>query len=349
MEYRTLGRSGFKVPALSFGTGTFGGGGALFNAWGSTDVAEATRLVDVCLDAGLTMFDSADIYSGGAAEQILGQAIKGRRDRVIVSTKGTFRSGPGTNDVGSSRYHLIRAVEGSLRRLGTDFIDLYQLHGFDAVTPVEEVLSTLDDLVQAGKIRYIGCSNFSGWHLMKSLAASARHGWARYVAHQAYYSLVGRDYEWELMPLGLDQGVAAVVWSPLGWGRLTGKIRRGAPLPETTRLRSQASTSAGPPVEEERLFRVVDALAAVGKETGKTVPQVALNWLLQRPTVASVIIGARNEDQLRQNLGAVGWTLAPDQVARLDAASAVTPAYPYWHQAQFEERNPFPVPILPRG
>jgi len=343
MEFRQLGRSGLKVPVLSLGTGTFGGKGGMFSAWGTTDVAEATRLVDICLDAGLNMFDSADVYSGGAAEEILGAAIKGRRDRVLISTKGTFRSGEGANDVGSSRFHLIQAVEGSLRRLGTDYIDIYQLHGFDATTPVEETLQTLDDLVRAGKIRYIGVSNFSGWHLMKSLAVSDRYGWSRYVAHQAYYSLIGRDYEWELMPLGLDQGVGAIVWSPLGWGRLTGKIRRGQPRPETSRLNSQVVVDMGPQVDEEYLFKVVDALDEVAKETGKTVPQVALNWLLQRPTVSSIIIGARNEEQLRQNLAAVGWNLTKEQVAKLDAASARPKAYPYWHQRGFAERNPPPV------
>ena len=343
MEYRQLGGSGFKVPALSLGTGTFGGGSEMFKAWGQTDVAEATRLVDICLDAGLTMFDSADIYSSGMAEEILGQAIKGRRDQVLISTKGTFRSGEGANDVGSSRFHLIRAVEGSLRRLGTDYIDLYQLHAFDAVTPIEEVLGTLDDLVRAGKIRYIGCSNFSGWHLMKSLAVSEKYGLSRYVAHQAYYSLIGRDYEWELMPLAINQKVGAVVWSPLGWGRLTGKIRRGQPLPETSRLRSKAATDIGPQVADEHVYRVVDAIDEVAKETGKTVPQIALNWLLQRPSVATVIVGARNEEQLRQNLGSVGWNLTSDQVARLDAASKTPLAYPYWHQRGFVERNPAPV------
>jgi aryl-alcohol dehydrogenase-like predicted oxidoreductase len=345
VEYRQLGGSGFQVPVLSFGTATFGGRGEVFKAWGATDVAEARRLVDICLEAGLTMFDSADIYSTGLAEEILGQALKGRRDQVLISTKGTFRTGTGPNDVGSSRYHLIQTVEASLRRLGTDYIDLYQLHGFDALTPVEEALGTLDDLVRAGKIRYIGCSNFSGWHLMKSLAASERHGLARYVAHQVYYSLVGRDYEWELMPLALDQGVGAVVWSPLGWGRLTGKIRRGQPLPQTSRLHNKLSRDIGPQVPDEYLYRVVDALEAVARETGKTVPQVALNWLLRRPSVASVIIGARTEEQLRQNLGAVGWELTPAQVATLDAASAVTPAYPYWHQLGFAERNPFPTKL----
>jgi aryl-alcohol dehydrogenase-like predicted oxidoreductase len=328
---------------LSFGTATFGGEGEFFRAFGANGVAEATHLVDVCLDAGLTMFDSSDAYSAGVAETTLGQAIKGRRGRVLISTKGTFRTSEGPNDVGSSRHHLLSAVEGSLRRLGTDYIDLYQLHGFDAMTPIEETLSVLDDLVRAGKIRYIGCSNFSGWHLMKSLAASDRHGWARYVAHQAYYSLVGRDYEWELMPLALDQRVGAVVWSPLGWGRLTGRIRRGQPLPEGSRLRTQLVADLGPPVPEERLFTVVDALDAVARDIGKTVPQVAINWLLQRPSVSTVIIGARTEEQLRQNLGAAGWALPAEHVARLDAASAVTPAYPYWHQRGFVERNPPPV------
>lgn len=343
MEYRQLGRSGFKVPVLSFGTGTFGGQGEFFKAWGSTDVAEATRLVDICLEAGLTMFDSADIYSAGRAEEVLGQAIQSRRDQVLISTKATFRAGAGPNDVGSSRYHLLRSVEGSLRRLRTDYVDLFQLHGFDAVTPVEETLSTLDQLVREGKIRYIGCSNFSGWHLMKSLAVSEKYGLARYVAHQAYYSLVGRDYEWELMPLALDQGVGAVVWSPLGWGRLTGKLRRGQPLPESSRLQSQRVRDNGPPIAEEYLYRVVDALDEVAEETGKTVPQVALNWLLRRPTVATVIIGARHEEQLRDNLGAVGWELSAAQIAKLDAASSATRAYPYWHQAGFAERNPLPV------
>ncbi|WP_414661753.1 aldo/keto reductase [Horticoccus sp. 23ND18S-11] len=343
MEYRQLGRSGFKVPVLSLGTGTFGGKGEFFGAWGSSDVAHATRLVDLSLEAGLTMFDSADVYSNGAAEEILGAAIKGRRDQVIISTKGTFRFGAGPNDVGSSRHHLIRSVEGSLRRLGTDYIDLYQLHGFDAATPVEETLQTLDGLVRAGKIRYLGVSNFSGWHLMKSLAVSEKYGLTRYVANQTYYSLIGRDYEWELMPLGSDQGVGAVVWSPLGWGRLTGKIRRGAPKPAVSRLNTPVAVEHGPQVDDEYLFTVVDALDAVAKDTGRTVPQVALNWVLQRPTVANVIIGARDEAQLRQNLGAVGWMLSREHIARLDAASARPRAYPYWHQAGFTERNPLPV------
>jgi len=343
MEYRQLGGSGFKVPVLTLGTGTFGGKGELFSAWGTTGVPEATRLVDICLEAGLTMFDSADIYSNGAAEEILGQAIAGRRDKVLISTKATFRSGDGPNDVGSSRFHLTRAVEAALKRLGTDYIDLFQLHGFDAITPIEETVSTLDDLVRAGKIRYLGVSNFSGWHLMKSLAISEKYGWSRYVAHQAYYSLVGREYEWELMPLGLDQKVGAVVWSPLGWARLTGKIRRSQPRPAGTRLQSKLNVDIGPQVADEYLYKVVDAIDAIAQETGKTVPQIALNWLLQRPTVATLVIGARNEDQLRANLGAVGWKLTSEQIAKLDQASEVPLNYPYWHQRGFTERNPAPV------
>jgi len=343
MEYRQLGGSGFKVPVLTLGTGTFGGKGELFSAWGNSGVPEATRLVDISLEAGLTMFDSADVYSDGLAEEILGKAIAGRRDKVLISTKATFRLGDGPNDVGSSRFHLIRAVEASLKRLGTDYIDLFQLHGFDAITPVEETLGTLDGLVRAGKIRYLGCSNFSGWHLMKSLAVAEKYGYARYVAHQAYYSLVGRNYEWELMPLGLDQKVGAVVWSPLGWAKLTGKIRRGQPLPPDSRLQSKLNADIGPQVADDYLYRVVDAIDEIAKDTGKTVPQIALNWLLQRPTVSTLIIGARNEDQLRANLGAIGWKLAPDQVAKLDAASDLTPAYPYWVHRGFAERNPPPV------
>jgi len=341
MEFRQLGYSGLKVPVLSFGTGTFGGRGEFFQAWGSTDAAEATRLVDICLEAGVNFFDTADVYSSGASEEILGKAIAGRRNSVLISTKATFAMGAGPNDVGSSRHHLIQACEASLRRLQTDYIDIYHMHAFDAITPVEETLKTLDTLVQSGKVRYIACSNFSGWHLMKSLAVSERYGWSRYVAHQAYYSLIGRDFEWELMPLALDQKVATIVWSPLGWGRLTGKLRRGQPLPNVSRLHKTAEQ--GPPVADEYLYKVLDAIEAVAKETGKTVPQIALNWLLQRPTVANTIIGARNEEQLRQNLGAVGWNLTREQIARLDAASKPVRAYPYWHQEPFE-RNPLPVP-----
>lgn len=344
MEYRTLGKSGLKVPALSFGAGTFGGQGPLFSAWGDTDTAQARRLIEICLEAGLNLFDTADVYSSGASEEILGAALQGLRDQALISTKIGLPMGEGPFDAGASRLRLIRGVEAALKRLKTDRIDLLQLHAFDAATPVEETLAALDDLVTAGKVLYVGASNFAGWQLMKSLAAADRHGWPRYVANQAYYSLVGRDYEWELMPLGLDQGVGAMVWSPLGWGRLTGKIRRGQPLPEVSRLHESADF--GPPVDEERLYRVVEALDEVAAETGKSLPQIAINWLLQRPTVSSVIIGARNEAQLRENLEAVGWNLTVEQVARLDAASAVTPAYPYypyWRAGGFKAVNPPPV------
>jgi aryl-alcohol dehydrogenase-like predicted oxidoreductase len=342
MEYRLLGRSGLKVPELSFGTATFGGGNDFFRAWGASGVEEARRLVDLCLDAGLTLFDTADAYSDGLAEEILGKAIAGRRGKVLISTKATFRTGIGPNAVGSSRQHLIGACEASLRRLGTDTIDLWQMHGFDAETPIEETVRTLDDLVRAGKVRYVGCSNFSGWHLMKSLALADRYGWTRYVAHQAYYSLMARDFEWELMPLGLDQKVGTVVWSPLSGGRLTGKIARGRPAPPETR--TGILGGMGPPYPDEQLYRIVDVLEEVAKETGRTVTQVALNWVLRRPTVASVIVGARNEAQLKENLGAVGFALAPEQVKRLDEASLRPLAYPYWHQRRTSpDRNPPPV------
>ena len=342
MEYRLLGGSGLKIPALSFGAGTFGGGQEFFDAWGATaDIGEAKKIVDICLDAGVNLFDTADIYSNGRSEEVLGKALGSKRDQALISSKTTFRLGDGPNDVGSSRYHLRRALEASLRRLGTDYIDIYHLHGFDAMTPIDEMQDTLNTFVREGKVRYIAASNFSGWHLMKSLAVADRYGWTRFVAHQVYYSLIGREYEWELMPLGLDQRVGALVWSPLGWGRLTGKLRRGQPLPKESRLHKTADY--GPQVADEHLYTVVDALDAVAKETGKTVPQVALNWLLQRPTVSSVIIGARNEEQLRQNLGSTGWNLSAEQIATLDKASHVTPVYPYWHQRQFAERNPLPV------
>ncbi|MFD6180706.1 aldo/keto reductase [Streptomyces goshikiensis] len=347
MEYRRLGASGLQVPELSFGAGTFGGQGPLFGAWGNTGVAEARRLVDICIEAGVTMFDTADVYSGGASEEVLGAALKGRRDQVLISTKAGLPMGDGPGDAGTSRSRLITSVNDALRRLDTDYIDLFQLHAFDARTPVEEVLATLDDLVRAGKIRYLGVSNFSGWQAMKSLATAERHGRQRYVAHQVYYSLLGRDYEWELMPLGLDQGLGAIVWSPLGWGRLTGKIRRGRPLPAGSRLHDTADY--GPPVEEEHLYRVVDALDEIAGETGKAIPQIALRWLLQRPTVSSVIIGARDEEQLRQNLGAVGWTLTPEQMATLDAASRRTAPYPYFpyeRQEGFARLNP---PVVGAG
>ncbi|BBA33836.1 aldo/keto reductase [Methylocaldum marinum] len=333
MEFRSFGNSGLKVPVLSLGTATFGGGNEYFRAFGSTDVQEASRLVDICLDAGVNLFDTADTYSHGLSEEILGQAIKGRRGKVLISTKATYPMSDEPNDRGTSRHHLVRSCEASLRRLNTDYIDIYTMHGFDELTPIDETLRALDDLVRSGKVRYLACSNFSGWNLMKSLALSEKYGWSRYAAHQAYYSLIGRDYEWELMPLALDQGVGTAVWSPLGWGRLTGKIRRNQPLPAQSRLHKTAEI--GPPVPDELVYRVVDALDEIAAETGKTIPQIAINWLLQRPTVCTVVIGARNEAQLKDNLGATGWNLTPEQMAKLDAASDVTPVYPYWHQRHF--------------
>jgi aryl-alcohol dehydrogenase-like predicted oxidoreductase len=351
LNYRQLGHSGLKVPVLCFGTGTFGGGNQFFKAWGETNVAEARQLIDICMEAGVNFFDTADVYSNGMSEEILGQAIKHLpRESVLISTKASFRfnsgsrseaAGPDPNALGSSRYHLTQQVEGSLKRLGTDYIDVYHMHGFDGTTPIDETLNTLDQLVRDGKVRYIAASNFSGWHLQKSIDMSRQHGWARYVAHQVYYSLIGRDYEWELMPQAVEEKVGALIWSPLGWGRLTGKLRRGQPLPAVSRLHD--ASAGGPIIADEYLYKVVDALDQVAAETGKTVPQVALNWLLQRPTVSSVIIGARNEEQLRANLAATSFNLTAAQVEALDRASQTNAAYPYWHQHQFQELNPVPV------
>jgi aryl-alcohol dehydrogenase-like predicted oxidoreductase len=342
VEYRVLGDSGFAVPALSFGTATFGTGNhPSFQKFGDTDVVQATRLVDMCLDAGVILFDTADSYSDGRSETVLGEAVKGRRGRVQIATKAAFRTADEPNAVGTSRYHLIRSCEESLRRLGTDYVDIYTIHRFDARTSVEETLRALETLVQSGKVRYIACSNFSGWHLMKSLAVSEKYGWSRYMAHQAHYSLLRREYEWELMPLALDQKVGTIVWGPLSQGRLSGKYRRGQPLPTGTRVAQGAGE--GPEMNDQWFYGVVDMLDTIGAETGKTVAQVALNWLLQRPSVVSVIVGARNEDQLRDNLGAVGWTLSAEQVARLDAVSETDTIYPFWHQRGFTERNPTPT------
>jgi len=339
MEYRRLGRSGLKVPALSFGSATFGGS-PRFASWGNIGPIEAKRLVDICLDAGVTMFDSADMYSEGAAEEVLGAAIKGKRDRVIVSTKAVMRVGSGANDIGASRCHLIEACEQSLRRLGTDYIDLYQMHSFDPGTPVEETMRVLDQLVRSGKVRYLGCSNYAGWQLMKALAISDRLGLERFVAHQAYYSLIGRELEWELMPLAEDQGVGTIVWSPLGMGRLGGKLGRGLPPPPVSRLKDPETLKYVPPADDEFVFRVVDALTHLAGETGRTIAQIALNWVLHRPTVASVIIGARDEKQLRENLRAAEWKLDSEQLRILDAASAKQKVYPYWHHAQCPELYP---------
>ena len=342
MDYRTVGPSDLKVSVLSLGTATFGGGNAFFKAWGETDVVEATSLVDIALEAGVNLFDSADVYSDGLAESILGKAIAGRRDKLLISTKASFRVGPGPDDIGSSRRHLVAACEASLRRLGTDHIDLWQLHAFDALTPIDETLRAMDDLVRAGKVRFIGCSNFSGWHLMKSLALSQHHGWAPHVAHQAYYSLLAREYEWELMPLAIDQNVGTVVWSPLAGGRLSGKIARSQTAPPGTR--TAALGTHGPDSPPEQFYAVIDVLREIAAEHGRSVSQIALNWVLHRPTISTLVIGARNADQLRDNLGTVEFKLSDEQVRRLDAASEPQPVYPYWHQRlTFKDRNPPPV------
>ncbi len=343
MEYRQLGGSGLFVPVLSFGTATFGGAGKFFSSWGDTQAKEAGRLIDICLEHGVNLFDTADVYSDGLSEEVLGKAIAGKRDQLLLSTKATFTFGnDAPNNQGSSRFHLMQQLEGSLKRLGTDHIDIYHMHGFDGNTPVEETLRTLDDMVQSGKVRYIACSNFSGWHLMKSLGISEKYGWNKYVAHQVYYSLVNREYEWELMPLGLDQKVSSIIWSPLAGGRLGGKFSRNKPWPETGRVAQGGSPVPTDVVEKEHLFNITDTLEEISEETGKTVSQVALNWLLQRPTVATIIVGARNEEQLVQNLGATGWNLTVDQIKKLDAASEVPPIYPYWHQRQNISLNPLP-------
>lgn len=341
MEYRQLGGSGFRIPVLSFGTATFGGKGDFFKTWGSTQVDEAKEMVQLCVDAGVNMFDTANTYSRGVSEEILGQATKGLRDKIIISTKGTFSMGDGPNDYGSSRHHITRQCEESLKRLNTDYIDIYHMHGFDANTPVEETLKTLETLVSSGKVRYIACSNFSGWHLMKSLSISERYGWSRYVAHQAYYSLLNREFEWELMPLGIDQHVGTIVWSPLSAGKLTGKYRRNQPMPENARIAQGGGQ--GPESPEEFFYHLIDVLDEVAQESGKSIAQVSLNWLLQRPTVCNIIIGARNAEQLTQNLGAVGWNLTVEQIKKLDEASDRPPVYPYWHQRGNPRLNPKPV------
>ncbi len=342
MEYRQLGNSGLQVPVLSFGTGTFGGGSDFFKAWGNTEVKEATHMVNLCLDAGVNLFDTANVYSFGMAEEILGKAISGLRNKVLISTKATFPMSEQVNDYGSSRLHLIKSCEDSLRRLGTEYIDIYHMHGFDANTPVDETLKALDYLVQTGKVRYIACSNFSGWHLMKSLSVSERYGWSKYIAHQAYYSLVNRDFEWELMPLAIDQKIGTIVWSPLASGMLSGKYRRNQPIPKDSRVAQGGSPVPADTIDNERLYKIIDKLDEISNETGKSVAQISLNWLLQRPTVSNIIFGARNEKQLRQNLDAVGWNLTVNQVKSLDEVSETFPAYPYWHQRQFPMLNAAP-------
>lgn len=343
MEYRFLGKSGLEVPVLSFGTATFGGVGDYYKAWGGTQLKEASRLIDICLDAGINLFDTADVYSKGLSEEILGKALAGKsRDGLLLSTKATFNFGEGPNNQGSSRFRLIRQLEGSLKRLDTDYIDIYHMHSFDGVTAVEETLRALDDMVSSGKVRYIAASNFSGWQLMKSIGISDKYGWNSYVAHQVYYSLANREYEWELMPLGVDQNIGTIVWSPLSSGRLGGRYKRNTSIPKDGRIVQGGTTVPDEAVQDNIFYNILDALQEVADEVGKSVAQVAINWVLQRPIVSSVIIGARNEEQLKENLGAVGWNLTDTQIRKLDEASNISPIYPYWQQWSRKKLIPTP-------
>lgn len=338
MEYRFLGKAGLQVSRLCFGTMTFGGG-EWFKHAGSTQVEEATRLVDICLEAGVNIFDTADGYSKGLSEEILGQAIGSkRRNQTIIATKAFYRMGDGLHDVGLSRRHIIQACEDSLRRLGTDYIDLYQLHEYDSQTPLEESLSALDNLIQQGKVRYGGCSNFSGWQLMKAMGISQQKNYQPLISQQVYYSLLARELENELIPVALDQNVGILIWSPLSFGLLSGKFRRNQPKPEQSRLTNVQTPGT---IDWERLYNIVDVLDEIAKQRGKSIPQVALNWLLRRPGISSIIIGARNEAQLRDNLGTVDWSLSKEEVQKLEQASETPELYPHWHQHDWSEgRNP---------
>jgi aryl-alcohol dehydrogenase-like predicted oxidoreductase len=340
LEYRLLGSSGLEVSVLSFGTMTLGGGGR-FAEMGNVQVEEARRLVGMCIDAGVNLFDTADMYSAGKSEEVLGQALGALRGGIVLATKVFFRIEPGTNKVGVSRRRIVECCEASLRRLGTDYIDLFQAHNFDSLTPLEETLRAFDDLIRAGKIRYAGCSNYSGWQLMKALSISDRLGVERYISQQINYSLVAREAEHELIPAGLDQGIGIMAWSPLQGGLLSGKFRRGEAKPAESRLNTLETAGT---IDEERLYRIVDALAEVANQRGVSICQVALNWVMRKAGVDTVIIGARNERQLADNLAAAAWSLSDAEVERLDEISALPLPYPYWHQRKFAgDRNP-PLP-----
>jgi aryl-alcohol dehydrogenase-like predicted oxidoreductase len=331
MDYRQLGHSGLRVSALTLGTMTFGGRGH-WTRVGATEVDTATRQVDMCLDAGVNLIDTADVYSDGLSEEVVGKTLKGRRDRVLIATKARFAMGEGPNDAGLSRHHLIQACEASLRRLGTDYIDLFQVHEWDGHTPLEETLSALDHLVNSGKVRYIGCSNYAAWHIMKALGISERKNLQRFVSQQIYYSLQARDAEYELVPVALDQGVGILVWSPLAGGLLSGKYRRGQDMPEGSRHLTDWNE---PPVhDEDQLYDIVDVLVEIAEARGVSAAQVALAWTLGRPGIATVVVGARTEEQLADNLGAADLKLEDDERARLDEVSAPRLMYPYWHQAK---------------
>ncbi|MBV1832025.1 aldo/keto reductase [Komagataeibacter sp. AV436] len=330
MQYRQLGRSGLRISAFTLGTMTFGGKGD-FAKTGDTDLAGARRQLDLCIEAGINMFDTADIYSAGVSEEILGAALKGRSDDIMVTTKARFTMGTGANDAGLSRYHLIRACEASLKRLGRDHIDLYYLHEWDGQTPLDETLEALDTLTRAGKIRYTGVSNFSAWHLMKALSVAERDRLIAPVAQQIYYSLQAREAEYELLPLSRDQGIGVQVWSPMAGGLLSGKYRRGRPQPAGTR---QIEKWGEPPVHDiEKLYDVVEVLVSIAEARNISAAQVALAWVAQRPAITSIVIGARTEAQLVDNLKAADLVLSAEEISRLDAASAPPLLYPYWHQA----------------
>jgi aryl-alcohol dehydrogenase-like predicted oxidoreductase len=330
MEYRQLGNSGLRISVLTLGTMTFGGVG-WSSVVGSTDVDGAKRQIGMCLDAGVNLIDTADVYSAGASEEIVGQALGGRRDDVLLATKVRMPMGAGPNDAGLSRHHMIRGCEASLRRLGTDYIDLYQVHEWDGQTPLEETLGALDSLVQSGKVRYVGASNYAGWQLMKALGIAERDGLPRFVSQQIHYSLQARDAEYELVPLSLDQGLGILVWSPLAGGLLSGKYRRSDPNPEGTR---RFGGWDEPPVyDEDKLYDTIDVLVEIGQSRGLSAARIALAYLIGKPGVTSVVVGARTDEQLADNLAAASVTLTDDERDRLDEVSAMPLLYPYWHQA----------------
>lgn len=337
MEFRLLGNSGLEVSVLSFGTMTLGGEGR-FAAMGNVQLEEARKLVDICIDAGITTFDTADMYSNGKSEIVLGQALGARRKEIVLATKLFFRIEQGTHRMGLSRKHIVQGCEDSLRRLGTDYIDLYQAHNYDCLTPVEETMRAFDDLIRSGKVRYVGCSNYGAWQVMKALAVSRQNGLSPYISQQVNYSLLARDVENEIVPLGIDQGVGLMVWSPLQGGLLSGKYRRGEGKPAESRFNQLDMPGT---VDMELVYNIADVLADIAQKRGVSASQVAINWALRKPGVDTVVIGARNERQLRDNLGAVTWSLTAEEVARLDAVSARPLPYPQWHQQRFAgERNP---------
>lgn len=341
MEYRTLGRSGLKISTLTMGTMTFGGQGA-FAKVGNTDLAEARRQIDLCIDAGINLIDTANMYSAGRSEEIVGEALGGKRKNdVLIATKARMKVGDGPNDEGLSRYHIIRECEKSLKRLKTDVIDIYFMHEWDGVTPLEETLSALDMLVRQGKVRYVGCSNYSGWHIMKALGIAEREHCPRFITQQIHYTLEAREAEYELLPISVDQGLGVLVWSPLAGGLLSGKYTR-----DKATARQLAGWSEPPIRDEDRLWRIVDTLVEIGKDRGVSAAQVGLAWLLGRPAVASLVIGGRNEAQFKDNIAAASLTLSLEERTRLDAVSKPPVLYPYWHQQATAKRSFGPADLV---